>query len=227
MASEENTLAPNTRVIIATNNFGVPSRAYLQRFEERVDNVVKNRLRENGFSIVSSRLYDAAYAEAISKFGNPFNSSTGNLNSERLGNVLGYTFHQLKQDNAADAIIFTDLVAKETAVIRSDSKRFTRFDGVQRKMKIQGAGGSVGENFDWNANIDVASLAINLFTIDGARILHNMGGLDNADAINTRKNSFSRSRTLMKDDKFIIEAVELALHPVIFSDLYVEQRQQQ
>lgn len=210
------------RIVIASNNFGVPSREYLQHYEERVDNVLKKALQAQGHTIVSSRLYEAAYDAAVREFGSPYNSSTGKLDSVRLGEVLGHTFRSLSDSASADIVVFTDILEKQTSVIRNESKRFTRFDGVQRKMKIQGAGSGVDQNFDWNANVAVASLALNAFNIDGSRILHSMGGLDNADAINTRKNQFSRSRSIMKDDEYIEEAVALALHPWVFSALYKE-----
>lgn len=222
VVSEEKTLPENARIIIATNNLGKPSRNYIKRFEERVDNVLKNKLRENGYTIVSSRIYNAAHEEAIATFGSPFNTSTGKLNNQKLNQVISYTVNKLRENNTVDAIIFTDLLEKQSSVIIRESKRFTRFDGVQRNMKVQGAGSSANQDFDWNNNVDVISLAVNVFHIDGQRLLHNMAGLDNADAIDTRKQTFSRSRSIMKDDKYIIEAVDLALHPLIFSKLYVE-----
>ncbi len=217
-------LKEGARIVIASSNFGMPSRNYLEKYEARVDNVLKNYLKENGYNIVSSRLYEEAYNTAIANYGNPYDKFTGKLNSQRLTEVLSTTFASLRQDNTVDVIIFTDLIEKPVNVIRSSSKKFVRFDGVYRKVKVQGTGSGVDENFNWSKPIDATSLSVVIYTAEGQRILHGVGGLDAAEAIDTRKNSFSRSRSILKEDKYIEEGVALALHPAIFSELYKEPK---
>lgn len=214
------TLAENTKLVIASHNLGIPSRHYLERFEPTVDNVVKNYLKENGYQVVSSKLYDDAYQSALAQFGDSYNPSTGAINQARLVQILTTTFDQLKAIGAADAVVFTDIIEREVSIITAGDKRFAQFDGVSRRVKTQGASSSVASDFNWNESIDAASLLITIYTIDGKRILQSTGGLDLTDSVDTRKSRFERSRQILKEDDYIYEAVGIALHPFIESDFY-------
>lgn len=216
-------LKPGSTVIIASSNLGAPSRKYLQTYEPRIDGILRNYLEDNGYNVISSRLFNEPYSNAIALYGSPYDQYTGKLDNKQLIQVLANTFEQLKSETDADAVIFTDVIERQAAVVRTSSKRFVRFDGVQRNMRLQGTGQGVSTTFNWNAPVDVATLSLNIFTLkDGKRVFNGRGGLEPTQAIDTRKDAFSRARSLFKDDKFIKEGVEIAIHPLIPTELYQE-----
>ena len=54
------------RIVIASHNLGKPSRSYLEKQEEKIDDYVVDYLESNGYTIVSSKLYEDVIHSACS-----------------------------------------------------------------------------------------------------------------------------------------------------------------
>lgn len=221
--SEHEALKPGSKLIIASHNFGKPSRKYLHIYEPKVDNMVRNHLEAAGYTIVSSRMFEQPYKDALKLYGAPYDKYTGKLDTKQLLNILGATFRQLKETTDADAVVFTDIMELNLPVYRKNGKGFVEFDGVTRSVKKQGTG-DITSDFAWNSPIDAATMSINIFSLDdGKRIFSGRGGMDLTQAIDPRKGVFTKARSLLKEEKFIEEGIELAFHPMIQSDKYIQQ----
>ena len=213
---ENDILKPGSTVIIASANLGVPSRKYLEKYEPRIDSLLRGYLEANGYKVISSRLFEDPYKNAINTYGSPYDQFTGKQNNKQLMNVLASTFESLKQKTDADAVIFTDLLERQVMVARSSSKRFVKYDGVYRLVKSQGTSQSVSTEFNWGEPLNGASLSINIFTLsDGKRVFNNIGGLDVTEAIDTRKDTFARYKNMFKEEDHLMEGVKLSMHPVM------------
>lgn len=224
--TEHGALKPGAKLIIASHNFGKPSRKYLRLYEPRVDAIVRNHLEAAGYKIVSSRMFEQPYNDALRLYGAPYDEYTGKLNTKQLLTILGETFKQLKQTTDADAVVFTDIVELKVGVYRKNGKGYAEFDGVTRRVKKQGTG-DITSSFDWGTPIDAATMSINVFALnDGQRIFSGRGGMDLTQSIDPKRDSFRKTRNLFKDEKFLKQGVDLAFHPMIKSDKYIEQSAQ-
>lgn len=218
-------LKPGATVIIASHNFGKPSRKYLELYEPKIDQLVRRHLEAAGYKVASSRLFEQPYEDAVSLYGSPYDRFNDTLDTKQLLSVLSTTFDQLKENTNVDAVVFTDVLELNLPVSLRNGKSYVEYDGIRRSIKRQGTG-DIDATFDWNKPIDAATLAINVFTLkDGGRVFSGRGGIDLTQAIDVRKGVFSKSRSLLQDEKFIQEGIDLAFHPLIKSERYIENEE--
>ncbi len=204
------------RLIIAHVNFGTPSRMYLQDYEARVDDILKTYLKKQGYSFVSSALFEQAWQDAVRKHGNPFDKSTGKLNQTTFQLVAADTIGEMKARNDVDYVVFTDLIEREVQ-FTSGISHVARWDGVTRKPSLQGPGDGIPAGFNWAAPVDAVSLWVNIFSLDLALEFQGAGGIEVTQAIDMKASNpkFIRRRTLLGNKSNIEEGVELAMHPLV------------
>lgn len=204
------------RLIIAHVNFGKPSRLYLQDYEQRVDGILKTYLKKQGYSFVSTALFEQAWQDAVRKRGNPFDQSTGKLNQATFQLVVADTIGEMKARNDVDYVVFTDLIEREVQ-FTSGISHVARWDGVSRKPPLQGPGDGIPAGFNWAASVDAVSLWVNIFSLDLALQFQSAGGIEVTQAIDMKASNpkFVRRRTLLSNKSNIEEGVKLALHPLV------------
>lgn len=207
------------QVMIAPINIGKPSRIYLEKGEQRVDRHVEDYLKQNGFEVVSNRPFDSRWQQALRKYGQVYDPSTGKF-SRYYQSALATTLTQVfeAQPNL-DAVIFTDLVERE--IMFSDGmQHMTRWDGVQRKPKLEGTGDSVPGDFNWQQNVEAVSLTINVFDRSLKNVFQSAGGIEVTQAIDSRTTRFRRRSDVLENETQIEEGIRLAFHPMIVMDDY-------
>jgi len=207
------------QVMIAPINIGKPSRKYLEKSEKRVDRLVEDYLKQNGFEVVSNRPFESRWQQAQRKYGQTYDPSTGKFSryyQSALAETLGQVFEG--QPNLS-AVIFTDLVERE--IMFSDGmQHIARWDGVQRKPKLEGSGEGVSNDFNWLQNVDSVSLAINVFDRQLKNVFQSAGGLDVTQALNLRAEKFMRRSDVLDNETNLQEGIRLAFHPMIIMDDY-------
>ena len=208
--------APLQRVVIASVSLGGPTRSYLQGAEQRIDEEVADYLRAHAFQVVPQRRFQQEWKRAVRVYGNPVDPTSGRVNQKTFTLVLVSVRDALLENDAVDAIVFTDVIEKDIA-FSGGLQHTARWDGVARKPSLQGPGQGVSTAFDWNQSAKGTSLWINVYNMDLQRVFSSMGGLDATEAIDTRSSSgaFVRRRNILENEKFITEGVELAFHPLI------------
>jgi hypothetical protein len=208
-----------TQVMIAPINIGKPSRKYLDKGEKRVDRYIEDYLKQNGFEVVSNRPFESRWQQALRKYGQVYDPSTGKFShyyQSALAETLKQVFDGLPN---LDAVVFTDLVERE--IMFSDGmQHIARWDGVQRKPKFTGTGDSVSEDFSWQQNVDAVSLAINVYDRNLRNVFQSAGGLEVTDALNMRDAKFVRRNDVLENDTNIEEGIQLAFHPLIVMEDY-------
>jgi len=207
------------QVMIAPINIGKPSRKYLEKSEKRIDRLVEDYLKQNGFEVVSNRPFESRWQQAQRKFGQTYDPSTGKF-SRYYQSALAETLGQVFQDQPnLDAVVFTDLVERE--IMFSDGmQHVARWDGVQRKPKLEGSGEGVSNDFNWQQNVDSVSLAINVFDRQLKNVFQSAGGLDVTQALNLRAEKFMRRSDVLDNETNLQEGIRLAFHPMIIMDDY-------
>lgn len=203
-------------LILASQNFGKPSRQYLAPHEEKIDRYVTEYLKSSGYKVLSSRIYAQALSAAEARIGDPFDPTSGKLNKERKQQVVADVLSQLRASQPAlDGVVFTELLDRQV-YFNQGIKRYARWDGVSRPPQLQGANKGVALDFDWTQAVDAVSIGIYIFTIDGQRVLVGVGGMSLTQDVDTRGGAkFKRSRNILSNESQIMEGIALALHPFI------------
>jgi hypothetical protein len=208
------------QVVIASVNFGKPSRLHLQKEEARIDKMVKSYLQKHGFTVASSRLFESHWQQAIRKYGEPYNPSTGKLTRYHQA-VLADTIKELTAMDNIDAVIFTDLIERDIQ-FTSGLSHIARWDGVSRKPSLQGPGSGVPADFNWAAQVQAVSLWVSIYDASLQRVFTSVGGIEVTDAIDMKASSpgFVRRRNILDNDSQIMEGIQLAFHPLIIMPAY-------
>jgi len=207
------------QVMIAPINVGKPSRIYLDKGDARVDRYVEDYLKQNGFEVVSNRPFESRWQQAQRKYGQVYDPSTGKFSryyQSALAETLQQVFDGLPN---LDAIVFTDLVEREI-MFTDGMQHLARWDGVNRKLKLEGTGEGVPNDFNWQQNVDAVSLAINVYDRKLVNVFQSAGGLEVTDALNLRASKFVRRSDVLENETNIEEGIQLAFHPFIVMDDY-------
>lgn len=203
------------RLLIAHVNLGKPSRKYLRPYESRVDGFVRDKLKSAGFKIVSGAVFEDEWTNAVRRFGNPFNTSTGKINEKAFTNVLQYVFAALRERGTVDAVVFTDLIEREVSY-GSSINRVVRFDGVTRKLHTVGPGSGVPTGFNWGQAVQAVTIWANVFDMNARTVFQGGGGIEVTQALSLKSTpKFVRRRSVLANKSTIEEGVSLAFHPFV------------
>ncbi len=211
------------RIIISHVNIGAPSRKYMHDHEAKIDGVVKARLIEGGFEVIDNQRFKSIWRGAVRKHGAPFDNETGHRKSDVLEGILYDVLNEIKKNDLADAILFTDLVERNV-VFSGRGERKARWDGVSRTPRLSSTG-TIPEGFDWAQSITSASLLTVLYSSDQRFIFKSVGGLDLTRDINPRSSEgrLVRKKNLFANSRHLKEGVALALHPLVPLKGYPEE----
>ena len=212
LAKQENI---NT-VMIAPINFDKPSRYYLNKNSAKIDAVMKEYLTENGIKTRSTRLFERQWKKQLREYGDFIQPSTG-LYNRHFKPALQQTLTKVfDQDPSLQAVIFTDIISTQT-LYHNSSTRMAQWHGVERKLKVQGLGEGVSDSFNWAQPVDAISISVYIFNRQQELILHNVGGIQVAQALELQNSraKFKRRKDLLNNEQEILEAVALSMHPLI------------
>lgn len=207
---------PIKTVMILPINFYSPSRHYLQKHEALVDDSVKSYLKQHDYTLLSQRSFQSLWQHNQIEYGNTYNPSTGEL-TDAFKPALEKTLQQLfDQHPTLDAVIFTDLI-EQPLQYSNASKKSAQWNGVMRKVKIEGVGEDVTEEFDWKKVVSGISISAHVLNRKQELIQHSIGGIQIAQSIklNNKKAKFGRRSDILVSEKEISEGIALAFHPWI------------
>ena len=211
------------KIVVANSSLGAPVRKYLQLPERRVRKAVVEYLEDNGFEVVPSYEFENAWKQAIRNFGNPYNPTTGSINSQTWQAVLSDTLISLRDRTDIDAVVFADIIEHDV-IHNIGLQHLARWYGVDREPATEGSGNGVPIDFDWNQKLKAASLVVHVFGVKPEQLFSSRGGLDTLEAINLRTQtsvpSFIRRKKILQRDDYIEHGIELAFHPFIVMDNY-------
>lgn len=213
---------PPKRLLLASVNVsGEPTLTMLRNAVPKIDEEVVERLKDEGFKFVPGHLFDNAWNQAIYTYGDFYDPTSGKVDRRNWQAVMASTLASLKQTDEVDAVVFTDLIAHD-AQHSGGMNHYARWYGVTRKPATQGAGSGVPVDFNWSQTIKAASLIVTIYDLDGRPLFSSRGGLDTLSAIDMRKPhlGFVRRDKILKNNSFIEEGVQLALHPLVPMDRY-------
>jgi hypothetical protein len=212
---------PVKQVMILPINFNKPSRHYLEKYEAPIDEYVKSYLKNAEYTVMANKTFQAIWRKALLEFGNVYNPTTGEMTSAFKPALESALKNLYQQNPLLDAVIFTDLI--ETPVhYRNSSSRIAEWNGVRRKIKVEGIDDALTEEFNWTQTVDGISIGIHVFNRDQQLIQHSIGGIQTAQALKmSNKNArFSRRNDLLIDEDEINEGVQLGFHPFIIMKKY-------
>jgi hypothetical protein len=202
--------------MISPFNFGVPSRNYLSKHESYTDDFVKKYLIEHGIKVTANKPLDVMWKKAKIDYGNIYNPSTGEMTTAYMP-MLKTTLTKLFENQPQlDAIVFTNLIESRVQY-KNGSTRVAEWNGVRRKVKVEGINDSITDDFNWAQIVDGISIEIYIFNREQQLIHHSAGGIQIAQALkmSSKSGQFIRRNDLLNKDAEINEGIELALHPLI------------
>ncbi|WP_339674369.1 hypothetical protein [Dasania marina] len=207
---------PIKKVIVANTSFGRPVMSHLRKADSRVKRYVKEYLKDNGYQVLPEYHFENAWKQAVRSYGQPYDPSTGRIDSVTWQRVMYTAGQTLKKQTDADAIVFADVI-EHNAQHNNGLQHLARFNGVNRKPMLRGADKSIPLGFDWNQEIKAASLLVNIYNIDLQRVLMNYGGISTTQELDTKKADpvWVRRRKLLSSEDDIEEAMAIAFHPFI------------
>ncbi len=213
----ERLAAANVRTVVIPHvNLGTPSRSYLEKEAPRIDGYVSTYLKENGYKVISQRVFEQHWNTAVRAYGDPIDPTTGKVNMKSFSQIMQTVRDEMVKNNRLDAFVFTDLVEMEVP-FSGGMKHLARWDGVTRKPSLQGPGDGVSADFDWNIQAAVASLQVSIYDTELKRLFASRGGMDATEAIDTRSTSggYTRRRNILENKDNVMEGIRLAFHPFI------------
>ncbi len=218
------TQKPIKNIMLIPINRQSPSRYYLTHHQEDIDLVVKDYLEDNGFSTPSNRTFKSLWRKAKRQYGDMYNPSTG-LRTPAFKKAIESTLSQLfNQQPTLDAVLFTDLI-EVPVKFEAESSRIATWNGVRRKLKVQGIGNGINNEFDWSQIVDGISITTYLYDRNQQLIFHSVGGIQVAQAMELKNNSgkFKRRKDLLTNKKEVKEGIQISLHPFIAIKGYLKQ----
>jgi hypothetical protein len=207
---------PFEKIMIAPVNFNKPSRHYLEDHEKPIDESVKRYLSDFDYTVMPNKSFQSVWKKAQLEFGNSYNPTTGEMTAAfkpTMANTLSTLF---QQNPHLDAILFTDLI-EIPVQYKNGSKRIAEWNGVRRKIKVEGIDDALTNEFNWTQTVDGISIAIYVFNREQQLIHHSVGGIQIAQALKMNNNTgrFARRNDLLINEDEITEGIALALHPFI------------
>lgn len=205
---------PPKKILVASKNFGLPSKTYLEEYEAYIDQVLIERLENHGFEIVvADDEFEAAWRRAERKYGSPFTASESRLNENAFRRIMYHIFSEIGTNTHADAILFTDLL-EQNVVFAGGTSRRARWHGVSRAPTTRG-GNQLPVEFNWSQPVPAVSLRVILYSIEGNLLFKSFGGLEVSRQLDTQKGRFTRRDDIFSSTKNVEQGVAIALHPFI------------
>jgi hypothetical protein len=211
------------KVLITSVNIGKPSRKFLQKHEQKIDRMVAAHLRADGLEVASSVEFANRWKLAIRKYGDIYDPTTNKVNQQTMLLAHAFVFKDLKETTDIDAVVYTDLISRK--VFFAGQQHKASWDGVTRKVSLQGAGDGVPGSFNWNQEADAVSLMATVYRMeDFALAFRSVGGIEVTDALSLRGTpGFKRRRNVLDSNNTIKEGIALAFHPWILMPNYPGQ----
>lgn len=204
-------------VIVANVNFGGPSKTYLHQNENKIDGVVKDRLKQGGYVVQDNALFKKAWREAVRKYGEPYSPVTSQINAMAFRRVMYTVLTTLKEESDIDAVVFTDLIEREIA-FGAGQNRAAKWDGVTRKPKVKGGATGISQGFDWSQTVPAVSISVTIYHVDAEQLFQSIGGIEVTRQLDPNKGGngrFVRRDKIFSSRNNIREGVSLALHPFV------------
>lgn len=206
--------------MIAPMNYGIPSRQYLQNHQQTIDEYVVGHLKKHQLYVYSNKPFEQLWRHAETEFGALYNRITGQK-TLAYQQAFQQTLETLFTNNPQlDAIIFIDLIETPLPYQRT-LQRKAEWHGVERRIKIEGI--TEGTGMSWTLEqgtiqeIDAISLQITVIDRQQRLIFQSAGGIQIAQALaaGTKSSNLQRRRDLLRSDKEIHHAIQIAFHPFI------------
>jgi len=209
------------RIVIASVNYGedqTPS--YLRDGEKKVDNVVTNDLKDEGYEVVFGNQFESAWARAVDYYGDYIDPSTASFRQDRFNNILSRVLNEMKAQYQVDAILFTNLIPVDVTFEPRDPY-YAEWDGIRRRPNLKG-GRTIPADNNWARAYRAVSLGLYLFNTDGQLLFRGRAGMEVVDNMSLKG---SRPVPSLNNDRFddedvILDSVRLAFHPLITMDKY-------
>ena len=99
-------------------------------------------MQANGYTVASSRLFASRWKDAVRRYGEVYNPTTGKL-TKSFQLALAQTVKDLTEEANIDAVVFTDLLEREVQ-FSGGTNHLAKWDGVSSKPSLQGAGAAGG-----------------------------------------------------------------------------------
>lgn len=201
------------KIFIAPINFGIPSKSYLQPYEQYIDNELQNYLEQAGFHIVESTVFETAWRNAKRKYGSPYNASESKVNPKAFRQTMLYVLDEIKNKTDADAVLFTDLM-EQMVVFTGANGRRAKWHGVSRLPKTVETN-QTSADFNWAQPVPAISLRVIVYSTEGELLFKSFGGLEVARQLDATKGRFIRRKSLFTSDKNVAQGISIALHPFV------------
>lgn len=203
-------------VVIPHVNLGNKSRNYLEDEAPRIDAKVARYLKEHGYKVIPQRTFEQSWNTAVRVYGDPLDPTTGRVDRTTFAQIMHSVRDELAATTDLDAFVFTDILELQTP-FSGGLKHLARWDGVTRRPSLQGPGNAVSADFDWNMQAAVASLQVSIFDMELQPLFSSRGGMDATEAIDVRSTAgrYVRRRSILENDNFVMEGIQLAFHPWI------------
>lgn len=212
---------PIKKLVIASANIsGEPTRYHLQSAAAHIDEMVKKYLQDHGYQIVPSFQFENAWNQAVRTYGDIYDPTTGKVDPATWRAVMVTTVKTLQETTDIDAVVFTDVVSG-SAAHDVGMDHMAQWDGVRRKPSYSSTTAQISNDFNWSQTVEVASLAVTIYSTDMNGLFASRGGLDTLQEINTKnKATYVRRKRILENDSNIEEGIRLALHPFIKMKAY-------
>jgi hypothetical protein len=207
---------PIKKIVLATESLGAPPPSYLRTAQRHTRHMAKEYLEDHGYVVLPSYHFDNAWKQALRSYGNPYDPTTGKIDSNAWRAAMITTATSVRDNTDADAIVFVDVFEHEVSHAYG-MKHYARFYGVNRKPSLKGPGTGVPMSFDWYQPIKAASVMVTIYDVNLNRIFASRGGIDTLYAVDIKSSNpkFVRKKKLIDSENHIEEGLELAFHPFI------------
>ncbi len=188
-----------TRIVLAPvvlqTDVAVPE-AVLQR----IDSLIAGELSASGFEVVPSFVYEEIWMRLNEEAGGFFDPYTGERDEDRFQQAVDQLKLELREGFDPDALVYPEIWPVEAPV----SYGTASWDGVRQT------------SFGVSEVILALSVVVVIEDMGGKELFVNGGGLEVAEMWSRALGVVRRpTRDMFGDDQRLIDAVEVALHPLL------------
>jgi len=178
--------------------------------KQQFSDLIAERLREKGFTIIYPQQYETAWAQAVDDLGGIEDTSGVTQHAGKIALATTQVLKGLEDGFDVDAVLVPSIVVVEAPFGRGSAA----WDGTNQSIK---SGGAMNNFFAGSpeGTLGALSLSVTLLSPDGDTYYQRLGGIEVLSKLSGKEFVLVPRSELFTDHERIEQSVKIALDPLL------------